>query len=134
MIKRFKTALKERKDFFDKQKSRGSVSASNGVRLVISQQIVLIMMTRIKTRTPRERRRRSSTRRRVRRISTRNRTRTALYLTLTTWDSPPPPSTNQLCSPTSITHVAWLRRRRYLLKTHVSILLLAMRNLIIRMM
>jgi hypothetical protein len=56
---------------------------------------------------------------------------TALHPTSTTRDSPPPPSINYLSSPTSVTYVSWLKRRRYLLETHLSILLLAMRNPIV---
>jgi hypothetical protein len=36
IIKRFKTALKGHKEYSNKNKTRGSVPASNAVRLVIS--------------------------------------------------------------------------------------------------
>jgi hypothetical protein len=52
VIKRFKNTLKERNDFSNKGKSRGSVSASSVVKMVILLLIASIMrMTRTRKRT-----------------------------------------------------------------------------------
>jgi hypothetical protein len=112
VIKRFKTALKERKEYPPTKTNQGlSAHASNAVSLVILLHNVMIMrMTRNRTRRGRKKRR-NSTRRRVRRISASSGTRIAPPSTLTMRDSPPPPSTNLLSSPTSNIHASWPRRR-----------------------
>jgi hypothetical protein len=75
IIKRFKTALKGRKEYPNKNKTRG--------RLVTSKLNSLIMtMIRDKKNTGRERRRRTIGRPRARRTSRRNGTSTAPPLTL----------------------------------------------------
>jgi hypothetical protein len=110
VIKCFKTALKGRKDYPNKNKSRGSVHASSVVSPVILLINVSIMkMTRTETR--KERRKISSIEiRRVRCTSTRNGTQTALLLTR---DLLALPATSPPSSPMSITLASWQKRRRY---------------------
>jgi hypothetical protein len=128
VIKRFKTDLKDARTTPIRTNQRESVHASNAISLGILLLNVLIMkMTRIKTR--KERRRSSIKRRRARRTSSRNRTKTALHLTLTMKDLLPLPSTSLPSSPTSDTHASWPRKRRYVHMTLLSTLLV-MRNLI----
>jgi hypothetical protein len=129
VINHFKTALKGRKDYSNKSKSKESVRASSAVRPVILLHNVTIMkMTRHKKRKGRRKRRSFIGRQRVRRILARNGTRTSLHPTPTTKDLLPPPSTSPPFSPTSITLASWQRRRRYVLMIPLSILLLVMRN------
>jgi glycerol-3-phosphate cytidylyltransferase-like family protein len=69
IIKRFKTMLKGRKEYLNKNKTREIVHASNAVRLVILLLNVPIMkMIRHKKDMGRRRKRRITGRRRVRRI------------------------------------------------------------------
>jgi hypothetical protein len=127
IIKRFKTALKGRKEYPSKSKTRGSAPASNAVRLVILLQIVPIMIvTRDKKRAGRRRKGRATGRQRARHTLERNGTRTALLPTPTTKDSLPWPSTSLLSSPTKAIHVLWPRKRRYMFEIPLSTLLLAM--------
>jgi hypothetical protein len=99
VIKRFKTALKGRKDFSNKGNSRGSTLDSRGAQ------------------------------RRPRHALARSGTLIALHPTVMMKDLPPLPSTSRLSSPTSARHASWLMRRRYIHETHLSTLILAMRNL-----
>jgi hypothetical protein len=123
VIKRFKTALKGRKDYPNKNKSRESVHASNAVRVIILLLNVTIMrMTRYKKR--KGRRRSSIERQRTRHILARNETRTALHPTPTMKDLLPPPLTSLPSFPTSITLASWQKRRRYIPVIPLSILLL----------
>jgi hypothetical protein len=115
LIKRFKTALKGRKIYPSKSKTRGSAPASNAVRLVTLLQIVPIMIvTRDKKRAGRRRKRRATGKQRARRTLERNETRTALLPTPTTKDSLPRPSTSLLSSPTNAIDVLCPRKRRYM--------------------
>jgi hypothetical protein len=87
IIKRFKTALKGRKEYPNKNKTRGSTTASNAVRLVILLLNVSIMkMTRHKKDMGRRRRRRTIRRRKARRILERNETLIAPHPTPTMKD------------------------------------------------
>jgi hypothetical protein len=109
IIKRFKTALKGRKEYPNKNKTRGSAPVSNAVRLVTLLQIVPIMIvTRDKKRAGR-RRRRATGRQRARHTSERNGTWTALLPTLMTKDLLSRPSTSLLSSPTNATLASWPR-------------------------
>jgi hypothetical protein len=113
IIKRFKTALKGRKEYPNKNKTRGSAPASNAVRLVTLLQTVPIMIvTRDKKRAGRGRRRRPTRRQRARRLLAKNGIQTALPLTPTTKDLLPRPSTNLLSSLTNATLASWQRRKR----------------------
>jgi hypothetical protein len=106
IIKRFKTALKGRKEYPKKNKKRQSAPALNAVRLVTLLQIVPIMIvTRDKKRTGRRRKRRTTGRQRARRTLERNGTRIAPLPTLTTKDLLPQPSTNPHSSPMNAIHV-----------------------------
>jgi hypothetical protein len=106
IIKRFKTALKGRKEYPNKNKTRESVHASNAVRLVTLLQIIPIMIvTRDKKRAGRRRKRRPTRRQRARHTLERNGTRTVPLPTLTTKDLLPQPSINPHSSPTNAIHV-----------------------------
>jgi hypothetical protein len=100
IIKRFKTALKGRKEYSNKNKE--SVPASSAVRQVILLLNVPIMkMTRETKDMGRGRKRRPTRRRRARRTLAKSGTRIVLRPTPTTKDSPPRPSTNRRSSLTS---------------------------------
>jgi hypothetical protein len=100
VIKRFKTALKGRKEYSNKNKSRGNVLASNVVGLVILLHNVPIMkMTRDKKRNGRKRRKGTIGRQRVRLTLARSGTWTAIHPTPTMRDMLPPPSTSPPSSP-----------------------------------
>jgi hypothetical protein len=128
IIKRFKTTLKGRKEYPNKNKQGESAPALNVVRLVTLLQIVPIMIvTRDKKRVGR-RKRRTTGRQRARHTLERNGTRTAPLSTPTTKNSLPRPSTNPHSSPTNAIHVLWPRRKRYVFGTHPSTLHLVMKN------
>jgi hypothetical protein len=129
IIERFKTALKGRKEYSNKNKTRGSAPTSNAVRLVTLLQIAPIMIViRDKKRAGRRRKRRTTGRQRARRTLERNGTRTAPLPTPTMKDSLPRPSTNPHSSSTNAIHVLWPRRKRYVFGTHPSTLHLVMKN------
>jgi hypothetical protein len=87
IIKRFKTALKGRKEYPSKNKTRGNAPASNAVRLVtLLLNVPIMKMTRHKKDMGRRRRRRITGRQRARHILERNGTLTALHLTPTMKD------------------------------------------------
>jgi hypothetical protein len=132
IIKRFKTALKGRKEYPTKNKTRGNAPASNAVRLVtLLLNVPIMKMTRHKKYMGRRRRRRITGRQRARRILERNGILTAPHPTPTMKDWQPRPSTSLHSSPTNVIHILWLRRRRYIFKILLSTLLLVMRNLLI---
>jgi hypothetical protein len=113
IIKRFKTALKGRKEYPNKNKTRESAPASSAVRLVtLLLNVPIMKMTREMKDTGRGRRRRSTRRRRAKRTLAKNEIQTALLSTLTTKDSLPQPSTNRHSSPTSAILASWQRRKR----------------------
>jgi hypothetical protein len=129
--KRFKIALKGRKEYPNKNKSRGSARASNAVSLVILlHNVPTMIMTMHKKRKGRRRGRKTTGRRRARLTLARSGTQTTLHPSPTMRDLLHQPSTSPPSSPTSITHAPWLRRIRYVLKILLSTLLLLMRNLI----
>jgi hypothetical protein len=130
VIKRFRTALKGRKDYPNKSNQGESVPASSVVSPVILLHNVPIMkMTRDKKRNGRRRRKRTIERQRARLTSVRSGTRTALHPTPMMRDLLPQPSTSPPSSPMSITHASWIRKRRYVHEIPLSTLLLVMRNL-----
>jgi hypothetical protein len=111
IIKRFKTALRGRKEHPNKTKTKGSDHASNVVRLVILSLIVPIMIV-IRNKGTRGKRRKLTRRLRARHTLERSGTRIVRRPTPTTKDSPPPPSTSRPSSPTSITPASWQGKRR----------------------
>jgi hypothetical protein len=130
IIKRFKTALKGRKEYPNKNKTRGSAPASNAVRLVILLLNVPTMkMTRDKKDMGRRRRRKAIGRQKARLILEKNGISTAPHPTPTMKDWRPQPSTSLRSSPTNATLASKLRRRRYIFVIPLSTLLLVMRNL-----
>jgi hypothetical protein len=130
IIKRFKTALKGRKEYPNNNKTKGKPLASNAVRLVILQHNAPIMITtRDKKRAGRGKRKRITGRQRVRLIWERNGILTALHPTPMMKDWLPRPSTRLRSSPTNAILALWLRRRRYVFEIPPNTLLLAMRNL-----
>jgi hypothetical protein len=130
IIKHFKTALKGRKEYPNKNKTRGSAPASNAVRLVtLLLNVPIMKMTRHKKDMGR-RRRRITGRRMARRILERNGILTALHPTPTMKDWLPRPSSSLHSFPMNVIHVLWLRRRRYVFEILLSTLLLVMRNLL----
>jgi hypothetical protein len=113
IIKRFKTALKGRKEHPNKSKTKGKHSCFKCGK--IGQFIANCPdndSARNKERMGRERTRRFTRRLRARHTLEKSGTRIVLRPTPTTKDSPPRPSTNRLSSPTSITPASWQRRRR----------------------
>jgi hypothetical protein len=129
IIKRFKTALKGRKEYPSKSKTRGKRSCFKcGKTCHFIANGPIMIVTRDKKRAERRRKRRATGRQRARRTLERNGTRTALLLTPTMKDSLPRPSTSLLSSPTNAIHVLWPRRKRYVFRTLPSILLLVMKS------
>jgi hypothetical protein len=130
IIKRFKTALRGRKEHPNKTKTKGSAHASNVVRLVIlSLTVPIMIVTRNKRR--RGRKRRLTRRLKARHIWAKNGTQIAPHPMMK--DLPPPPSTNHPSSQMSITHALWQRRRRYVLET-ILLMLLQVRMSLVMMM
>jgi hypothetical protein len=113
IIKRFKTTLKGRKEYPNKNKTKESAPASNAVRLVILLLNVSIMkMTRDKKDMGRRRRRKAIGRRKARLILEMNVIPTAPHPTPTMKGSLPRHSTSLRSSPTNATLASWPRRRR----------------------
>jgi hypothetical protein len=96
--------------------------------------VLIMRMTRYKTRKGRRRKRSFTERWRARLTSVRNGTRTALHLTPMMKDLLPPPSTNPPSSPTSITLASWKKRRRYIHVILLSKPLQMMKNVMMMMM
>jgi hypothetical protein len=129
IIKRFKTALKGRKEYPIGIKQGENAPASNVLRLVtLLQNVSIMIVTRDKKIAGRRRKRRTTGRQRARRTLERNGTRTAPLPTPMTKDSLLRPSTNPHSSPTNTIHVLWPRRERYVFGTHPSTLHLVMKN------
>jgi hypothetical protein len=113
IIKRFKMALKGHKEYPKRSKTKGKRSCFKCGKIGHLLLIVPIMIvTRNKERMGKERTRRFTRRLKARHTLERSGIWIALRPTPTTKDSPPPPSTNRLSSPTSITPASWQRRRR----------------------
>jgi hypothetical protein len=113
IIKRFKTALKGRKEHPNKSKTKGKRSCFK--RGKIGHFIANCPNNdsdQEQGKMGRERTRRFTRRLRARHTLEKNGTRIVLHPTPTTKDSSPRPSTNRLSSPTSITPASWQRRRR----------------------
>jgi hypothetical protein len=126
VIKHFKTALKGRKEYPNKNKSRGKRSCFKcGKSGHFIAQCPDKKMTRYKKRNGR-RRKRTIGRQRARLTMARNGTRTTLHPTLTMRDLLPLPLTNPPSSPTSDIPASCLKRRRYVHETLLSIPLLVM--------
>jgi hypothetical protein len=87
------------------------VGGPNMVRLVILSLTVPIMIV-TRNKGTRGKRRRLTRRLRARHTLERSETRIVRHPTLTTKDSPPPPSTNRSSSPMSITPASWQGKRR----------------------
>jgi hypothetical protein len=114
IIKRFKTALKGRKEHPNKSKTEGKRSCFKCGKIghFIANCPDNDSDQEQGKNGKRERTRRFTRRLRARHTLEKNGTRIVLRLTPTMKDSPPQPSTNRLSSPTSITHASWQRRRR----------------------
>jgi hypothetical protein len=112
IIKRFKMALKGRKEHPNKNKTKGKRSCFKCGKIGHFSLIVLIMIVTRKRRVGSGKRRKTTKRRRVRHILERSGIRIAPLSTPTTKDSPPPPSTNRPSSPTSITLASWQGKRK----------------------
>src|SRR5688572_6863179 len=112
-------------------RQRGSAHASNVVRLVILLLTVPIMIV-TRNKGARGRRRRHTRRLRARHTLARSGTRIVRHPTPKMKDSPPPPSTSHLSSPTSVTHASWQGRRRYVLETVLLMILLVMMSLVMK--
>jgi hypothetical protein len=111
IIKRFKTALKGRKEHPNKSKTKGKRSCFKCGK--IGHFIANCPDNDSDQEQEKKREKRSLTRRiRARHTLARSGTRIVRRPTPTTKDSPPRPSTNCPSSPTSITHASWQRRRR----------------------
>ncbi len=142
IIKRFKTALKGRKEYSNKNKAKGkcscfkcgktghfiaqcpdnendqgdereSVPASSAVRQgILLLNVPIMKMTRETKDMGRRRRRKAIGRLKARHIMARNGTRTAHHPTLMMKDWQPRPSISLRSSPRNATLASWLRRRR----------------------
>jgi hypothetical protein len=130
VIKRFKAALKGRKEYPNKSKSRGKWSCFKcGKSCHFIAQCPDNEMTRDKKTNGRRRRKRTTGRQRSRLTLARGGTWTALHPTPTMRDLLPLPSTSPPSSQTSDILASWLRRRRYVYEILLSTLLLVMRIL-----
>jgi hypothetical protein len=113
IIKRFKIALKGRKEYPNKNKTKGKRSYFKyGKTGHFIANCPDNDNDQDKKRVGRRRRKRATGRQRARHTSERNGTRTALPPTPTTKDSLPRPSTSLLSFPTNATLASWPRRRR----------------------
>jgi hypothetical protein len=113
IIKRFKTALKGRKEHPNKNKANGKRSCFKcGKTGHFIAQFPDNNNDQYKKIMGRGRRRRPTRRRRVRRTLAKNGIQSALLPTPMTKDLLPQPSTSPLSSPTNATLVSWLRRKR----------------------
>jgi hypothetical protein len=114
IIKRFKTALKGRKEYPNRNKTKGKRSYFKCGK--IGHFIANCPdndSDQGQEKSGKKEKRRTTRRQRARRTLERNGTRTAPLLTPTTKDSLPRPSTNPHSSPTNPIHVLWPRRKRY---------------------
>ena len=129
IIKRFKTALKGRKEYPNKNKTKGKRSCFKcGKAGHFIAQCPDNENDQGKKDMGRRRRRRTIGRRKARLILERNEILIGPHPTPTMRDWLPRPSTSLHSSPTNVIHVLWLRRRRYVFVTHPSTLHLVMKN------
>jgi hypothetical protein len=113
IIKRFKTALKGRKEHSNKSKAKGKCSYFKcGKTGHFIANCLDNANDQEQEKTERGKRRRPTKRRRARCTLARNGIWIALLLTPTTKDSPPRPSTSRPSSPTSAILASWQRRKR----------------------
>jgi hypothetical protein len=113
IIKRFKTALKGRKEYPNKDKTRGKRSCFKcGKTGHFIAQCPDNENDQGKKDMGRRRKRKAIGRQKARLILAKNGTRTVLHPTPTMKDSQPQPSTSLLSSPTNATLPSWPRKRR----------------------
>jgi hypothetical protein len=113
IIKRFKTALKGRKEYPNKNKTRGKRSYFKcGKTGNFIAQCPDNENDQGKKDMGRRRRRKATGRRKVRLTLAKNGIQTALHPTPTMKDWQPRPSTNLRSSPTNATPASWPRKRR----------------------
>jgi hypothetical protein len=127
IIKRFKTALKGRKEYPNKNKTKGKCSCFKcGKTSHFITNCPDNDSDQGQEKSGKKEKRRATRRQRARRTLERNGTQAAPLLTPTMKDSLPRPSTSLLSSPTNAIHVLWPRKRRYMFEIPLSTLLLAM--------
>jgi hypothetical protein len=113
IIKRFKTALKGRKEYSNKNKTRGKRSCFKCDKTGhFIAQCPDNENDQGKKDMGRRRRRKATGRRKARLTLAKNGIRTALHPTPTMKDWQPRPSTNLHSSPTNATPASWPRKRR----------------------
>jgi hypothetical protein len=113
IIKRFKTALKGRKEYSNKNKTRGKRSCFKCDKTGhFIAQCPDNENDQGKKDMGRRRRRKATGRRKARLTLAKNGIRTALHPTPTMKDWQPRPSTNLRSSPTNATPASWPRKRR----------------------
>jgi hypothetical protein len=112
IIKRFKTALRGRKEHPNKAKTKGKHSCFKCGKIGHFIANCPDNDSDQEKKSGNGKRRRITRRQRARHILERSGIRIAPRPTPTTKDSPPPPSTSHPFFQTSITHASWLRRRK----------------------
>jgi hypothetical protein len=133
IIKRFKTALRGRKEHPNKNKTKGKRSCFKCGKIGHFIANCPDNDSDQEQEKKREKRRRLTRRLRARHTLARSGTRIVRRPTPTTKDLPPRPSTSRPSSPTSVTHALWQRRRRYVLETILLMLLQVMMSLVMMM-
>jgi hypothetical protein len=129
IIKRFKTALKVRKEYPNKNKTRGKRSCFKcGKTGHFIAQCPDNDNYQAQEKHGKKEKKKNYRRQRARRTLERNVTLIVLHPTPTMKDWLPQPSTNLRSSPMNAIHALWLRRRRYVFGTLPSILLLVMKS------
>jgi hypothetical protein len=113
IIKRFKTALKGRKEYPNKSKAKGKRSCFKcGKTGHFIANCPDNANDQEQEKSGKMEKKKAYKRRRARRILAKNGIRNVLLSTPMTKDSPPRPSTNRLSSPTSVILASWQRRKR----------------------
>jgi chromatin remodeling complex protein RSC6 len=129
IIKRFKIALKGRKEYSNKNKTRGKRSCFKcGKTGHFIAKCLDNDSDQGQEKSGKKEKNKNYRKAKARRTLERNGTRTAPLPTPTTKDLLPLPSTNPHSSPTNTIHVLWLSRKRYVFGTHPSTLHLVMKN------
>jgi hypothetical protein len=127
IIKRFKTALKGRKEYPNKSKSRGKWSCFKcGKSVHFTAQCFDNENDQGQEKKWKMEKKKNYQKAKARLTLARSGTRTALHLTPMMRDLLPLPSTSPPSSPTSDTLASWLRRRRYVHEIPLNTLLLVM--------